>query len=71
MEKTLAFGEVLEIIDKMSRDEQKAIAEVLHRRLVESRRNQLADDIQQAQQEFQKGNCRVATPEEIMEELLA
>ena len=70
MEKTTLFGEVLEAVDQLSLDEQEELSEVLNRRIIEYRRDELARDTQDAQQEFQKGKCSAATATEIMEEIL-
>jgi|APSaa5957512622_1039677.scaffolds.fasta_scaffold206827_2 hypothetical protein len=70
MEKPALFGEVLEAVDQLSFEEQEALSEVLSRRIIEYRRDELARDIQDAQQEFQEGKCSTATSAEIMEEIL-
>jgi hypothetical protein len=41
------------------------------RRAVESRRQEIAKDIRDAQQEFRKGRCRATTPAKIMKEILS
>jgi len=69
MEKPALFGEVLEAVDQLSLEEQEALSEVLNRRIIEYRRDELARDIQDAQQEFQKGKCSAATSAEIMAEI--
>ena len=69
MDKVLPFGEVLDAAHKLSLEEQEALLEVLHRRVVERRREELAKDIQQAYQEFQSGQCRPVTAEDLMLEL--
>jgi hypothetical protein len=71
MENTMPFGEVLEAVDKLSLEEQETLIEVLHRRLIERRREEIARDIQQAQEEFQAGRSRSVTPEELMKEILS
>jgi len=69
MEKPALFGEVLEAVDQLSLEEQKALSEVLNRRIIEYRRDELTRDVQDAQQEFQKGKCRAAPSAEIMAEI--
>jgi hypothetical protein len=71
MEKMIAFGEVLEAVDKLPLGDQEALLEVLHRRIIERRREELAKDIDQAQQEFQAGQCRPITPSELMHEIVS
>ena len=70
MAKSLHFGEVLESIETLSLEDQEILREILHRRIVERRREELAQDVQQAQQEFQAGQCRPATPEELIREIV-
>jgi len=65
------FGEVLEGIETLSLEDQEVLKEILHRRIVERRREELARDVQQAQQEFQAGECRPVTPEELMNEIMS
>jgi hypothetical protein len=67
----MPFGEVLEAVDKLSLEEQETRIEVLHRRLVERRREGLTEDVQRAQQGFQSGHCRPLTPAELMKEILS
>ena len=64
------FGEVLEAVDQLSLEEQETLSEVLNRRIIEYRREELARDIQDVQQDFREGKCRTATSAEIMEEIL-
>jgi len=71
MENGMPFGEVLEAVDKLSLEEQEALIAVLPRRLIERRREELAKDVQHAQQEFEAGQCRPVTPAEIMKDIVS
>jgi hypothetical protein len=71
MQNTTAFVELLDAADKLSLDEQETLVEILQRRMVEHRREELAKEIQDAEQEYQAGRCRPATPEELMGEVLS
>ena len=70
MESVLAFGEVLEVVDKLSLEEQETLIEVIRRRVIEQRREELAKEIEDAQREFQAGHCRPVTPDELVAEIL-
>ena len=70
METPGLFGEVLEAIDQLSLEEQETLSEVLSRRLIECRRDELAQEVEQAEQEFEEGKCRVASPADIMKEIV-
>ena len=49
----ITFNEVLESADKLSLDDQETLLEVLHRRIIEHRREELSKEIGDAQKEFQ------------------
>lgn len=65
------FGEVLDAADQLTVDEQENLVEVLHRRILERRREVLANDIREAGQEYEAGGCRPSTPDEIFNEILS
>lgn len=69
MGKVMTFNKVLESADKLSLDEQETLTEILHRRIIEHRRAELAKEIKDAQQEFKDGKCKPATPSELMKEI--
>jgi len=69
MGKTMPFGDVLEAVEKLSLEEQQALIDVMHRRLIERRREALARDMEDAGREFEAGQCQPATPAEIMKEI--
>jgi hypothetical protein len=69
MENVMSFEEVLEAADKLPLESQETLMEVLHRRLIERRREELAKEIQDAQEQFQKGYCKPVSPDELMEEI--
>ena len=66
MEKTLSFGEVLDTVEQLSLEDQEALTDIIRRRIIERRREELAKDIQEAQEEFKAGNARPVTPDELM-----
>jgi U3 small nucleolar ribonucleoprotein component len=71
MEKTLSFGEVLDTVEQLSLEDQEALADIIRRRIIERRRAELAKDIREAQEEFEAGNARPVTPDELMAEILS
>jgi hypothetical protein len=70
MEKHTTFAEVLEAADTLTIDEQETLVEILHRRVTELRRAELAKDIAAAREELQSGGCRPAEPDQLMREIL-
>ncbi len=71
MANSISFGEVVEAADKLSLEEQETLVDILHRRMIEQRRDELVKDIQEAQREFNNGQCEPASPDELMKEILS
>jgi len=71
MEKVVTFAEVLEAADELPLDDQETLAEILHRRVVERRRGELASEALEARQEYERGDCRPVTVDDLMSEILA
>jgi len=57
--------------DRLTVEEQETLVEVLHRRLADRRRLEMAADIRAGQREFEQGGLRPTTPGEIMKEILS
>ena len=68
---TMIFSQVLEAADQLSLEEQAYLISILRKRMIERRRMELAQDIEEAREEFEKGHCQPATSSEIMEEILS
>ena len=64
------FTDVLEAADHLSLAEQENLVEVLHHRIVERRREELAKDIDEAQTEFARGESEPRSARELMKEIL-
>jgi len=71
MKTSLPFGEILDAADALSIEDQEALIAVLRRRIIESRRQEILKDIHEAEQEFDRGQCRPATAAELMKEIIS
>lgn len=69
MRNVVSFGEVLEAADRLPGEEQEMLLQILRQRLLERRREELGRDVRSALNEFKKGQCQPAMPEELMEEV--
>jgi hypothetical protein len=65
------FADLLDAVDNLSREEKETFLEVLQRRLIEQRREEIAGEIAEARQEFQAGECQAVTAEDLMKEILS
>lgn len=63
------FGDVIETVESLSFEEQEDLMAVLQRRLREHRRAELEKSVRAARREFRAGNCKGATPEEILKQI--
>ena len=70
MTQAIPFGEVLEAADQLSPEDQQALIAILHRRLAQAGRQRLVAEVQEATREFAAGQCRPATVEDLMREIL-
>jgi hypothetical protein len=71
MEPVAPFGEILDAASKLPLDDQQALADILHRRVIEQRRTEMADELRQSKREFESGVCPPVSPDEIMKEILS
>ena len=69
MAHVMPFGEVLEAADQLSLGEKEALIDVLNRRIIEARRDELVQDIEEANREFQEGRASPTTPDDLMKEI--
>lgn len=71
MEASTPFGEILEAVDQLPIGDQETLNDILTRRIVERRRNQLFEEIREARDEFRTGQCNPVTPDELMKEIVS
>ena len=64
------FQEVIETVEALPRDDQTLLIEIIRRRLIEQRRDQLAADIVEARNAYQCGEVRRGTVADLMVELV-
>jgi hypothetical protein len=64
------FSDVVEAVEKLSLEEQETLFELVHRRLIERRREALATAVADAHEEYERGECRAVTVADLMAEIL-
>ncbi|MBM4275581.1 MAG: hypothetical protein FJ128_02525 [Deltaproteobacteria bacterium] len=70
MSQVQTFGELLDAVDNLSREDKEAFLEVLQRRFIEQRREEIAAEVEAARQAFRAGECRPASVDELVKEIL-
>jgi len=65
------FAQILDSADGLALEEQESLVDVLQHRLAEHRRAELIEAVKSARREFKAGQCRPATPAQIVKRLFA
>jgi hypothetical protein len=71
MKNVVRCGEVLEAAGNLPLENQGTLLRILQRRIIAHRREDLAKDIRQGQQEFLEGRCQLVEPAELMKDISA
>ncbi len=67
---TMPFNDLLEAIARLSVDEQGMIAEIVRNRVIEERREEIANNAKVARQLYSEGKLRRGTLAELKKDLL-
>ncbi len=67
--KTKTFDEVLELIESFPDEQRESLLEIVKKRLIEERRELLAQTVQEAREEYARGEARQGTVDDLMHEL--
>lgn len=65
------FAEVLETIEEFSIDEKETLIDILQQRLRENKRQRVIKSVKEARREFENGELKPASAEDIMKEILS
>ncbi|MCJ7529429.1 MAG: hypothetical protein MUO64_00170 [Anaerolineales bacterium] len=71
MSERVLFGDVLETIDQLPLEDQQALAEVLQRRIIERRREEILSEILSARNEYKNGSSKPIDVDDLMTEILS
>jgi len=66
---SVTFQEVLEIIETLPEEQRESIIEIVRHRLIEERREKLAQRIREAREEYNRGEVKQGTVDDLMHEL--
>jgi hypothetical protein len=65
----VTFQEVLDIVESLPEYQQEDLVDIIRRRLIEQRRDRLADSIREAREEYAGGEVKRGTVDDLMKEL--
>ncbi len=63
------FQEALEVIESLPEEQQESLIGIIRRRIIERRRDILAKNIQEARQEYLRGDVNRGTVDDLLKEL--
>jgi hypothetical protein len=66
---TSLFDQAIETVESLSPEEQEMLVEIIHQRLIQQRRKELAKEIQTARESYQAGHVRHGNVSELMAEI--
>jgi hypothetical protein len=70
MSHVMTFGNILDEVQKLPLEDQDMFREILSKRIREHRRNQLADEMREARAEYNAGQCRPISVDDLMNEIV-
>jgi hypothetical protein len=65
----VTFQEALEVVESLPDYQQEDLIEIVRKRRLERRREVLLENIKEAQAEYERGECRTGTVEDLMREI--
>lgn len=69
MKKDITFNDVLEIVDSLPEGQRETLIEIVKHRLIEERRDKLAQRIKEAKETYAKGEVRKGSIDDLMCEI--
>lgn len=67
--KTTTFDEALDIIESFPEEQRESMVEIIKHRLIEERRERLAQTVKEAREEYARGEVRRGTVDDLMREI--
>ncbi len=61
---TVTFREALDLVESLSDEERLALVEIVKSRLVERRRDEIAESVREAREDYSGGEVRKGTADE-------
>ena len=63
------FQKALEIIESLPEEQRESLMDIVKRRLIEERRDRLAQSIKEAREEYKRGEIKKGNVDDLMHEL--
>jgi hypothetical protein len=66
---SVTFQEALDTVESLPAYQQEDLIDIVRRRLIEQRRDSLADHIREAKEDYARGEVRKGTVDDLLKEL--
>ncbi len=66
---TVTFKDALELVETLSDDERWSLIDIVRRRLLEARRDEIAKAITEAREDYGKGEVKKGSVDDLLQEL--
>lgn len=66
---TVTFQDALDVVESLPEHQQEDLIDIVRRRIIEHRRELLAENIKKAKQEFARGEVKSGSVADLMKEL--
>ena len=66
---TVTFQDALDVVESLPEHQQKDLIDIIRRRIIEHRRDLLAENIRKARQEFARGEVKSGSVADLIKEL--
>ena len=65
----LSFQQILDFVEQLDLDQRESLIDIVKRRLVDMRRDELAMSIKESRADYKKGNVKSGSVEDLMKDL--
>jgi len=66
----ISFQKALEVLESLPEEQRESLIDIIRKRLIEERRDRLAQNIKKAKQEYKQGQVKRGTVDDLMHEFL-
>ena len=64
-----SFQELIESVEALPLDDQEILMDIINRRIIEQRRDELVADMEESLQAYRKGEVRIGTVDDLLRDL--
>lgn len=64
-----SFQELIETVEALPLEDREILVEIINKRIIEQRREELEDDMEESLEAYQKGEVRVGTVDDLLKDL--